>query len=131
MHSTLAAYRGQTAWPELIHGRPAVVYPQQLTPLPVRGGDGWCGQRQPEGWSQPHPLWSAVLNGQQLTVTPTGQWYTGLLAVTRDWRRATRTAGAVLQITGAFTNPLEFPAAASAGLLHLCVVKLTFTGDTW
>ncbi|MGA5823685.1 hypothetical protein ACPC54_38200 [Kitasatospora sp. NPDC094028] len=39
--------------------------------------------------------------------------------------------GAVLQITGAFTNSLEFPAAASAGLLQLCVVTLTFTGDAW
>ncbi len=132
MDSTLAAYRGQAAWPELLHGRPAVVYPQQLAALPVRGDDGWCGQRQPEGWTEPHPLWSAVLDGQQLTVTgPGGQWYTGPLAVTRDWRRAAHTAGAVLQITGEFTNPLEFPAAASAGLLQLCVVRLTFAGDTW
>jgi hypothetical protein len=126
----LAAYRGQTAWPELIHGRPAVVYPHQLATLPARGSDGWCGQRQLEGWAEPHPLWSAVLDGQQLTVTgPGGQWYTGLLAVTRDWRRAARTAVAVLQITGEFTNPLEFPAAASAGLLRLCVVKLVFAGS--
>ncbi|MQS16063.1 hypothetical protein F7Q99_28430 [Streptomyces kaniharaensis] len=132
MESTLAAYRGQTAWPELIHGRPAVVYPRQLAAGPVRAGDGWSGQRQPEGWAEPHPLWSAVLDGQQLTITgPGGPWYSGLLAATRDRRRAARTTGAVLQITGEFTNPLEFPAAAAAGLLQLCVVKLTFTGDTW
>ncbi|MFJ9461660.1 hypothetical protein ACIRST_42140 [Kitasatospora sp. NPDC101447] len=42
MDSTLAAYRGQAAWPELIHGRPAVVYPQQLAVTGARGSDGWA-----------------------------------------------------------------------------------------
>ncbi|MFJ9446293.1 hypothetical protein ACIRRH_31205 [Kitasatospora sp. NPDC101235] len=53
MDSALAAYRGQATWPELTHGRPAVVYPQQLAVAPARGSDGWAGQQQPEGWARP------------------------------------------------------------------------------
>ncbi|MEU6238610.1 hypothetical protein [Kitasatospora sp. NPDC047058] len=58
MDSTLAAYRGQTAWPELIHGRPAVVHPQQHATRPARGSDGGAGQRHPESRyaSRPHGI---------------------------------------------------------------------------
>ncbi|MFE7524769.1 hypothetical protein ACFU7Y_03520 [Kitasatospora sp. NPDC057542] len=55
MDSALASYRGQAAWPELIHGRPAVVHPQQFAAAAARDSDGWPGQQQPEGWAQPHP----------------------------------------------------------------------------
>ncbi|MFE5586248.1 hypothetical protein [Kitasatospora sp. NPDC056531] len=37
---------------------------------------------RPEGWAEPHPLWSADLDGQQLT-GPGGQRYASLLAATR------------------------------------------------
>lgn len=65
MSGALAAYLGQAAWPELIHGCPAVGCPPHVAALPARGNDGWCGQRQPEGWTEPHPQWSADLNSQQ------------------------------------------------------------------
>ncbi|WP_371503092.1 hypothetical protein OG871_38005 [Kitasatospora sp. NBC_00374] len=132
MHSTLAAYLGRTAWPELLHGRPAIIYPRQLLPRPAHSRDGWSDQLQPQRWAEPRQPWSAVLDGPQLTVTgPAGPWYTGPLAATRDWRRAAHTTGTVLQITGEFTNPLDFPAAAQAGHLQLCTAKLTFAGSTW
>jgi hypothetical protein len=135
--ATLAAYLGRTAWPELICHRPAVVYPAPPGPtaLPVLAHDGWSGLHEPEGWTLPVPGWKGVLDPhrQHLTVTRPGglPWFTGLLPATREWRRAARNAGAVLQITGPFAGPAEFPAAASAGLLRLCVVPLTLAGDTW
>lgn len=81
--------------------------------------DGRACQREPEGWAQPHPGWTAVLDAQHqwLQVTWSGglPWFTGLLPVTRDWRRAARNAGAVLQITGPFAHPTEGADAGPAG----------------
>ncbi|MER6947447.1 hypothetical protein ABT294_25775 [Nonomuraea sp. NPDC000554] len=59
-------------------------------------------------------------------------WFTGLLPVIREWRRAARNHGAVLQITGPFAHPGQFRAAGASGLLQLVVVQLSFgSSDTW
>ncbi|MDH6580284.1 hypothetical protein [Kitasatospora sp. MAP5-34] len=72
MDSTLTTYLGLTAWPELIHERPAVLHPQPPRQhgqpgLPVPAADGRSSPQQPDGWDRPYPGWAAVLepDGQQ------------------------------------------------------------------
>ncbi|MGW4803024.1 hypothetical protein [Kitasatospora sp. NPDC004272] len=128
------SYRGLLPWPELLHGRPTIVYPAGLGALPPSPADGWRGQHDFDNAADPHPGWSILLDGEnQLlrTTGPSGLWYQGSLAVTRDWRRTAHRTRQVLQITGNFTTPLDFPAAARTRALLFCTSTLTFIGDTW
>lgn len=121
------------AWPELVAGRPAVLYPQASAPdVPALLGDGWSQQDDLDGWAQPNPDWSAVLDARRLRIARLGDLrFDGELPIGWEWRRAARTHRGVLQITGPFTHPGEFAAAVCDKALHLLVAPLTFTADTW
>ncbi|MFD7416189.1 hypothetical protein [Kitasatospora purpeofusca] len=69
----------------------------------------------------PHPLWSAVLTGDWLTVhRPGGRvWFDGGITVTREWTRSVRAHRTLLLITGPFTGAFDFHSAAAAGRLLL------------
>lgn len=125
----------ERAWPELFAGRPVILYSWHPAASPLLTGDGWAGPHEPDQWELPHPGWSAALDGPagHLVVHRPGGalWFDGPFAATREWRRAARNHRAVLQVTGPFTNPLEFPEIARRGELDLVASPLTLVGDTW
>ncbi|MDB5159688.1 MAG: hypothetical protein JWR50_4395 [Mucilaginibacter sp.] len=119
------------AWPEIYYGLPSLLFPRsphQTCAPPAC--DGWAAPRRPEEWDQPHPQWSAVLEGEHLRITrPGGRiWFKGPLLATRQWRRLARDRGTVLQITGPFAHPRQFPTLAVAGTLQLVLVPFALSG---
>ncbi|MCX4755166.1 hypothetical protein [Kitasatospora purpeofusca] len=113
-------------WPELLPDRrPVLVVPAMAGPA-VPAGEGWTAH--PPGYD-PTPGWTAVLDGQHLTVRrPGGQpWYKGPVAAGRQWQRAIRTHRTLLLVTGPFTGVLDFRAAAATGELLLLTVAARLT----
>jgi hypothetical protein len=111
----------RAAWPEFFRDQPTVLFPG------CAGSADWPG---PEADLRVDRDWSAVLDGQALVVTAPGGrlWFEGLLPATRQWRRAARTRGTVLQVCGAFVHPAQVPAYAAAGALQVLAVPFTLVG---
>lgn len=118
------------AWPQFLHGRPVLVYPGSSG----LAEEGWTSTMELPGTPLPHRQWSAVLQDVELLLVrrPGGlYWFAGPLQSTREWRRAARSYKAVLQITGPFTSPGEFAAAAAAGEVRTVTVPFALSGRLW
>ncbi|MFE6866138.1 hypothetical protein ACFVFS_06245 [Kitasatospora sp. NPDC057692] len=116
------------AWPELLPDRrPALVVPAWAAG-PAVAGEGWS--RQAGGLEDgPAPGWSAAAAPPRLTVRrPAGQpWFDARVTAGREWWRALRAHGALLLVTGPFTDVFDLRPAAEAGALTLLTVDAAFT----
>jgi hypothetical protein len=106
-------------WPELWRNRATLVFPSRPDHPTA---SGWLPADAALGLEHA-PHWRATLDGHHLAVTaPDGHlWYRGPLLSTRPWRRTARACGQLLLITGPFTHPADFLAAARGGHL-LCAL---------
>ncbi|MGY0466763.1 hypothetical protein ACW14Y_41885 (plasmid) [Kitasatospora sp. cg17-2] len=113
-------------WPELLPDRRPVLVVPAAAASPVVAGEDWTAH--PPG-HDPAPGWSAVLDGQHLTVRRSGgyPWFEGSVAVGRQWQRAIRAHRTLLLVTGPFTGVLDFRAAADSGGLLLLTVAARLT----
>ncbi|MEV4558182.1 hypothetical protein AB0K51_14485 [Kitasatospora sp. NPDC049285] len=113
--------RAWEPWPELMAGhRPVLVAPSDPA-RPAHAGEGWGGDN---ALPQLREDWSAAYDGTRLTVHRLGRaaWYDGPLSAGREWARALRSHRTLLLLTGPFTSPFDFPAAAAEGRLLLLAV---------